>query len=402
MSKHCDDSRARPAALFLTPEAPYPIAGGGPMRSASILEYLASRYSVDVIVFREPGAADPAASFPPGKVRNIVVVDLPFHSKELPSRVLRNAGRFARGAPPLVDRFAGFEKQITAALHGRHYEVAFLEHFWVAAYGGIVRRHSTQVVLDLHNVESLLLSRCAQTESWLSSKAFKRFAASCRELERKLLPEFSTLLVSSPDDAESIALNAPAAQVVVYPNAIPFIPQPNGGKSNEIVFSGNLEYHPNRSAIDYFHRNIWPSLSSQWPDLVWRLVGRNHERCIKQFAREPRIKVEGPVDDAIRALASSKVAIAPILAGSGTRIKIIEAWAAGLPVVSTSLGAEGLPGERGKHLLIADSPTEFAEGVSSLLGNSELSAHLGSNGRQLYEEKLTWNAAWQQLEAAGF
>ncbi|MEO8127186.1 MAG: hypothetical protein ABI822_08845, partial [Bryobacteraceae bacterium] len=112
MPRQSAGSSNKPAALFLTPEAPYPVAGGGPMRSASILEFLAQNYDVDVVVFREPGAADPIPKFPPGLVRNITVIDLPFHSRDLHARALRNFRRFAKGTPPLVERFSGFDAAI--------------------------------------------------------------------------------------------------------------------------------------------------------------------------------------------------------------------------------------------------------------------------------------------------
>src|SRR5205814_3045263 len=126
----------------------------GAMRTASVLEYLARTHSVDVIVFREPDAPNPLDSFPPALVRNITVVDLPFHSRGALPRVLRNAQRFARGAPPLVDRFSGFGEHIDRSIGGRFYEVSFIEHFWCAEYVHVARRHSNRVVLDLHNVES--------------------------------------------------------------------------------------------------------------------------------------------------------------------------------------------------------------------------------------------------------
>src|SRR5580700_1885335 len=94
-------SGSKPAALFLAPEAPYPMIGGGPIRAASVLEYLAQRFSVHAIFFREPGAPNPAAAIPPGRVDRVDVIDLPFHSKGPLARVLRNASRMARHCPPL-------------------------------------------------------------------------------------------------------------------------------------------------------------------------------------------------------------------------------------------------------------------------------------------------------------
>jgi glycosyltransferase involved in cell wall biosynthesis len=400
MSKRSKDSKGRPAALFLTPEAPYPIAGGGPMRSASILEFLASSYEVDVIVFREPGAPDPVGRFRPGLVKNIFVIDLPFHSRELHARALRNLRRFAKGIPPLVDRFSGFDTRIVSALEGRQYRTAILEHFWCAGYGSLVRQHADRVILDLHNIESVLLARCAQAARWPESMMLKRFATSCKRLESQLLQVFFSLLVSSQADADLLSGLLDKSKVIVCPNTIQMVPVPHREKADEIVFSGNLEYHPNISAVSYFHQKIWPLLRERWPDLSWRLLGKNHEEIKQRLIGDSRIRVTGPVDNAIEELASAKLAVAPLLSGSGTRIKIIEAWAACLPVVSTSIGAEGLPGIHGEHLLIADTPVQFADAVSSVLASQELRDRLARNGRKLYEQELTWESAWSTLRHA--
>src|SRR5687767_11956515 len=100
------DSLSRPAALVLSPEAPYPAIGGGPLRTASLLARLTRKFDVDLIVFREPGAPDPRASVPARMFRNVDIVDLPYHSRDKLARAGRNLKRYLRGAPPLVDRFS--------------------------------------------------------------------------------------------------------------------------------------------------------------------------------------------------------------------------------------------------------------------------------------------------------
>src|SRR5947209_15519035 len=93
-------SSGKAKVLFLSPESPYPVLGGGPLRSASILEYLAGRFEVHAVVFRQPGDSDPGNGFPPGRIHKLDLVDLPEHSKHHVARVMRNAGRFIRNAPP--------------------------------------------------------------------------------------------------------------------------------------------------------------------------------------------------------------------------------------------------------------------------------------------------------------
>src|SRR5262249_41717987 len=138
-------------------------------------------------------------------------------------------------------------------------------------------------------------------------------------------------------------------------------------------------------------------LRSRWPKLIWRLVGKNPAAVEKIVSGDERIELSGAVNDAVAELARAKVAIVPLLAGSGTRIKILEAWAAGVPVVSTTLGAEGLGARNGEHLLLADSPVSFQEAVSALLDAPALRRRIGSAGRYLFECEFTWDAAWKAL-----
>ena len=178
------------------------------------------------------------------------------------------------------------------------------------------------------------------------------------------------------------------------PMPFPSVACPRAAKQDVVVFSGNMEYHPNVMAVRFFRREIWPLLRERWPGLVWRLVGKN-AHAVRAFTEgDPRIEVTGPVADAIAELAPAKVAVAPLLAGSGTRLKIMEAWAAGCAVVSTSLGAEGLEARHGEHLLLADDAAGFAEAVSKLLESAELRERMAAAGRELYERCYTWEAAW--------
>jgi glycosyltransferase involved in cell wall biosynthesis len=150
--------------------------------------------------------------------------------------------------------------------------------------------------------------------------------------------------------------------------------------------------------VRFFRREIWPLLRERWPALVWRLAGKNPGAVARYTAGDARIEVLGPVDNAVRELARAKIAVVPLLAASGARFKILEAWAAATAVVSTTLGAEGLAARDGEHLLLADSAPAFAEAVSHLLANSEDRQRLGMAGRRLLEKQYTWDAAWRMIE----
>jgi glycosyltransferase involved in cell wall biosynthesis len=387
----------KPLALFLAAEAPYPLAGGGALRSASLLNYLARAREVDLIVFRQPGAPDPAAQMPPGLARRIVSINLPETGRGTAARAFRNAVRLARDVPPLVDRFAGFGRQIAEAIAGQRYEIGVVEHFWCAPYWEEVSRVCERTALDLHNIESVLHGRCAQLERGAAALAHRAFGQASLELERRWLPRYSQVLTASEHDAGLARAIAPQAQISVYPNAIPPVPPPPRMDEEAIVFSGNMEYHPNIAAVRFFRAEVWPRLRERWPGLVWRLVGKNPDAVKRYTSGDPRIQATGPVDDAVRELAKSRAAVVPVLAGSGTRFKILEAWAAGIPVVSSTVGAEGLPARDGENILIADTGPAFAETVSRLLASPALRERIGMAGRRSQVREFTWDRAWEKL-----
>ena len=399
MPKRSGDSGAAEAArvLVLSPEAPFPSVGGGALRTASLVHYFARRGPVDLILFQQPGEADPASAIPETVEGEKFVLRLSYHARHGAARIWRNTGRALRGIPPLMDRFRGFDREIAGALGGRRYRLGVIEHFWCAPYLPLLRDCCQEVWVDLHNVESVLHGRAAQVAAGLARLGFRRFARAYEEMERELLPRFDRVLVTSAEDACAVRKLA-AAKTKIFPNTIPLHPAPVRVEEDVIAFSGNLAYQPNMEAVRYFAGEVWPLLRAKWPALVWRIIGKNPS-AIQRFVWDAEyIQVVGPVEDAIGELARARVVVVPVQAGSGTRVKILEAWAAGAPVVSTSVGAEGLGARMGEHLLIADSPEQFSETVSALLTSQGLRRQIGAGGRKLYEERFTWEAGWRVLD----
>jgi len=366
------------------------------LRAASLLEYLAQHYTVDAAIFHTPGER---VEFPSGRIDRLLTLEIPHHSKHTAVRLIRNGVRLLRQTPPLIDRFSGFGDPLAAFVADRPpYDMAVVEHFWCAPYLEQIGPHSRRTILDLHNIESAWHLACGKASDWPNSLAHEVFRRAALVLERHWLPRYSLLLATCMQDAERARRIAPQKRVAVYPNTIPLIACPPREERDVIVFSGTLEYQPNRTAVQYFAAKIWPALREEWPNLKWRLVGRHPEAVQKYVHGDPRIECTGPVEDAIPHLAAAKVAVVPLLSGSGTRLKIVEAWAAGTPVVSTSVGAEGLPALHGENILLADDAVTFAAAISKLLSSSPERERLAHAGRKRYERELTWNAAWSALD----
>jgi glycosyltransferase involved in cell wall biosynthesis len=250
----------------------------------------------------------------------------------------------------------------------------------------------------LHNIESAWHYSMAASGNALEAAGHRRFAKASSALEDTWLQRFDSLLVTSCDDARLVEGVPPETGIVVYPNALPEMPCPPRPEKAEIVFSANLEYPPNIAAVQFFQRRIWPALRERWPELNWNIIGRCPQRVQALVSGDPRIQVTGSVEHAVPLLAQAQVAVVPVLAGSGTRFKILEAWAAGTPVVSTTLGAQGLEGRDQEHLLLADDPDSFATAVSRLLASAPERARIGAAGRKLYEARYTWPVAWKALD----
>ena len=373
--------------LLVCPEAPFPVLGGGAQRIASLIEYFVARgCDVDVLTFVPCQA-------PPHLVRELFCIPLPSNGRTLPARVWRNAGRLVRGVPPLIDRLAGFDASIRGVIGWRRYDLAVLEHFWLAPYVDVIRDYAARVWCDLHNIESRFFQTMAQASGPGAAWAHQRFARLSEQLERQLLPRFDGCLVCSETDAKLVT-GVPA---VIYPNTIGWHDPRETEKSASLVFSGNMEYHPNQQAVRWFHANVWPKLRARFPGLRWRLVGMNPDAVRAVVRDDSRIELTGAVEDAMAEIASARLSVVPLLAGSGTRIKILEAWAAGTAVVSTTLGAEGLP----ECLRIADGPEAFERAVTELLGDDGERRCLEIAGRKIYEERFHRQAGWKVLDTQG-
>lgn len=386
--------------LFLTPEPPYPLHGGGAFRIASLLHYFARFAQVDLLLISDSGRP---AGIPAGLVRSQYVIPLPRHSRATAARYLRNARRAIQGVPPLIDRVAGLDGAIRQAIGGRRYDLGVVEHFWCAPYVDLLKTCCRETVLDMHNVESVLHQRCAAVSRGAVAAGHRRFGAASRKLERALLPRYGAVLAASEEDARTVRAIAPSTTVKVYPNAIPWVEMPHSAEKPRVVFSGNFEYHPNIDGVAFLVREIWPRIREKarqaGSDVRLRLVGRGDS-----FMRhllpggDTGIEVTGPVEDARAEIAQAQVVVVPVRTGSGTRIKILEAWAAGKAVVSTPLGAEGLGSQDGRNIVLEADAERFADRVVSLLSDTAARQRLGGEGRRMFEDHYTWEVVWKLLD----
>ena len=258
------------------------------------------------------------------------------------------------------------------------------------------------IVLFEHNVEHMIWKRLSEIET-------RRWRRALLEVEWRKMRRYeahacaranATIAVSEADRA-LLAANAPGAGVFAIstgvdtshftPNGIPEAPA-------HLVFTGSMDWYPNEDAVLHLVNTILPSIRREIPGVSVTVAGRNPSPRVVEAAGEAGVRVTGTVDDIRPYIAEAAVYVVPLRVGGGTRLKIFEALAMAKGVVSTSVGAEGLPLVPGAHFLRADDPAEFARAVTSLLRDPARRRALGAAGRRFVEERYSWAKVAAEFE----
>ncbi|MEL6441254.1 MAG: glycosyltransferase [Cyanobacteria bacterium J06621_8] len=269
-------------------------------------------------------------------------------------------------------------------------------------------------VLNEHNIESKLLKLCASAdcdrliptlaEELDAAKAFldaESESALLAEFEDRTWHKFNLRTVVSQENQQELTSRCPQGQTLVVKNGIDVgnIKPVGNHKSQKILFMGTMSYYPNIDGVLYFVKSIFPLIQSQNPQITLCIAGRQPPQIIQDLAQsQTSIEVIADPQDMSQVAAECSLSIVPLRSGSGTRIKILHSMALGLPVVSTSIGCEGLETGDRTHLLIRDTPQDFAQSLLELIGDSQLWQELRTKGRQLVEENYDWTAIFAEYE----
>jgi polysaccharide biosynthesis protein PslH len=383
--------------LALTSDLPYPPTWGAAIRNQQFLKGLASRHQVLLLTYADRHQAADARELE--GTTGIAVRTVPWQAQER-KRLTQLRSVFGQ-ASHLGGIFhqPAMQAAIDEALAGGRFDAILLE-------GSLLGRFEfppgVPVVLDEHNIEYEMLARTYQSERSPVRKAFgfveyRKF----RREERAAWRRASHVVFTSERECEAMRRDGAAAPTSAVPNGVDLDylrPAPAPAERTNILFTGRIDYRPNTDAVLWFCRDVLPMIHSERPDAVFTVVGSSVPREVRRLA-EPRIDITGHVPDVRPYWRRAAVTVAPIRFGGGTRLKVVEAMAAGRPVVSTSLGCEGIDAVPGEHLLVGDTPREFADAVIRLLAEPELAGALAARGRALVEERYGWPGLAWRLEA---
>lgn len=380
-------ARWRVRVLWVTAEPPDRALGGGNIRQARLLDAITRVADVDLLVTGGQPDETTAAS-----VRTVTWVDVPSRPEgsTLRRRVLNLQLALGRQGP--VERWAAGPTRAALApvLDDHDYDVVVVQHAGLTPLLP-ARRHATWVA-ELHNVASGSAADSARLapgrrQRWVR----RREAAAARRLERWVVESYDAVVTVSEADAALL----PGTSTVI-PNGVdvPGTP-PDLPETPMVLFSGTLGYGPNVDGVLWFGRDVWPRLRERLPEVRWVIAGRQPTAEVAALAELPGVSVQPDVPDMAPYVAAARVAVVPLRFGTGTRLKVLEAWAAGRPVVGTSVGLMGLDYQPGVHALVADDAAGLAAATAAVLTDAAMASRLAVAGRELVADKYDWSQIGQ-------
>lgn len=392
-----DRGEAEVKILIISPFSPYPPNSGGRIRQWEMIKYLGEKHDLTLAFFINRGEE----KILEGVFENICAeVNMIAHSGDTADQVPL--------ALPWPLRAYGVEpmRRLLTRLSARGYDLLITEFIYMAQY-----RHlfAAPAVLHEHNIESSIFRQYAQMPKANEAEIFgiRKDAAfwkatwmMMRQYENKTWPQFDLRVTVSRLDQEEMDRRCPDGKSMVAENGVNTqTMQPLAvNHSKNILFVGTMNYFPNEDGALFLAEAVMPYVWSLDPDIKLYIVGNNMPQKVKALGGDPRIRIVPDAPDIRAVAAQCRLSVVPLRFGGGTRIKILESFALGLPVVSTSKGCEGLAVEDGRHLLIRDDPQKFAEAVVGLVQDANLYGALRENGERLAKQRYDWRSIFEAVE----
>lgn len=367
--------------LMVMPYGPHDAAGGGALRSAELMRHFAARHDVTMVCFND--ATPKEIQRLCRRFYQVETGGAPLFGSRLPARVALLYTQ-AMGA-------------LLRLLGAQPWDAVLVDQIYMAQYRELLGPGLK--ILSEHNVESALLQRTALLQAGSAGFAASRHEARLmEEYESEVWPDFPMRCGVSAEDCAVMDRRSETGRSILAPNGChpnTWLPQLRHD-TGTVLFPASLDYAPNVDAVLYFLREIWPLLARRLPAAKLIVAGARPVPEVLAL-RQPGVEViaDPPRMEALAARAS--LLVVPLRAGGGTRIKILNGLAWGLPMVSTRLGAEGLDLEDGEHLLLRDSPEEFAGAALEVLTREALWRQLRENGRSA-AERYSWSRAFEELD----
>lgn len=389
--------------LWLKTELLHPVDKGGRIRTYHMLRELKARHRITYLTLddgADPGAAERAGEYCDRLIR------VPFRAtrKYTPRFYATLAMQLLLPLPYTARKYRSSRMRDAVADVLRQGDVDVLVCDFLAPSVNVPDGVGCPTLLFQHNVEAVIWQRHYAVarnplKRWFLHSEWRKM----RAFERRECARYDAVVAVSEVDRATIAREYHVSTAHAVPTGVDteyFKPTGNvRADPLNLIFTGSMDWLPNQDAVRFFAREILPRVRAQVPDVTFTVVGRNPGPDLHALARAHDIRVTGRVEDVRPYLEAAALFVVPLRIGGGTRLKIFEAMAMGLPIVSTTVGAEGLPVRDGVHLVLRDDPAAFAGAVTRLLQDPISARALASRGEALVRERFSWSAVAAEFVA---
>lgn len=390
--------------LYLSQLVPYPADAGPKVRIYNVLRYLVGAgHEVTLVAFRRPNDK-------PEQIAHLQQLCAEVHWVLMPRSRVKDAWYLGtsllRRRPFLIERdTVGEMHDLVRRLVGQNvYDAVHADQLWMAQYALTAQavRPSLMTVLDQHNAVYLVPQRLADSATnplmrtilHQESGNMARFeVAVCQRFDQVVwVTQEDQTAVRAAAGAAAERIKGPVIPICVDPQDNPFVQTVAGAR--RVTFLGGLHWPPNARGVVWFAKEVWPIIHQVAPDALLTVIGKDPPAELHSL-NLPNLDVTGYADDVMPYLRETAVFIVPLHAGGGMRVKIVDGWSWGLPIVSTTIGAEGIGYTDGQDIVIADTAEEFAQATIDLLANPVRAAQLGQQGRVTLEAHYDWRKTYQ-------
>jgi sugar transferase (PEP-CTERM/EpsH1 system associated) len=382
--------------LFVAPRLPIPLDTGGKIRTWNLLRGISQGAEVTLLSFG--GEEEQRRHELPASVRSVRLVPPPWNGKLMD--VARLGLGLPLGLPIVVMRYSSPAMALAVSQLSRRADVVHFDHVHLAQYWRFVPR-GAPTAFDAHNAEYLIAERLAERQTNPAMKLLvEREARRMLRFEGDRVRSVDLTSCCSEDDARLLRAAAGGGHVEVVPNGVDlegFGADGDAVDRGHIVLTGSMDWEPNADAAEWLCREILPEVRRKLPGMRAYIVGRKPLPRVQALSSLEGVFVTGTVPDVRPYLRKARCLVVPMRVGGGTRLKILEAFAARIPVVSTRVGYEGIEATPERELLVAETPGEFAEQIARLDRDPALATGLAEAGRDLAERRYGWEAIGRRL-----
>jgi glycosyltransferase involved in cell wall biosynthesis len=393
--------------LFLSELLPYPLVTGAKIRAYYVLRHLARSHQVTLLTFVRDDDRPEDIAHLAGFLEQVHTVPMQRSTTRDARAVLVS---LMTGRPAIIAReeIGSMRRRVEDLLATGRFDAVHADQIPMAQYGLLGQPAGVRRLLDQHNATFRLLERLAHHEPSLWKRSLlQREARAFGCYEAAVCRRYDQVTFVSRQDREKLLARmgdpAPDGHTSVIPICIdtkeeqPVSPV---AAPNRVTFLGTMYWPPNVEGFAWFWENVWPQVRQRAPQARLTCIGKRPPPRIRAPGGEPDVEILGYVPDLAPYLAETAVFVVPLRAAGGMRVKIVNAWCWGLPVVSTTIGAEGIAFQEGENILIADAPEAFASAVVQVLTDGNAGDRLRAAGRRWAEEHYDWRriyGAWDEV-----